>query len=306
MHTSLHTAVRRSACALLLLLVFISLAAATALAQEASTPASSRPPPSASPAPSPTLERRFFKNILRDQRAIWTSPLRLRAKDATWLAPLAISTAVLIATDRETAGELTNNEERLEVSRSISYGGALYTTGTMAAAVYLIGRQQHNPRARETGLLGAQALIDGLIVTKALKVIARRPRPLEDAGRGRFFDGGGSFPSGHAISAWSFATIVAEEYRHRPLIRWGAYSLATAVSISRFTARKHFLSDVLVGSAIGYGIGRYVYNAHHDPSLDSDKGAKTSGAAMSRLFPSIAPHYNRRGHIYGLNLTWSF
>jgi hypothetical protein len=31
------------------------------------------------------------------------------------------------------------------------------------------------------------------------------------------------------------------------------------VSVSRYTARDHFLSDALVGSVIGFGIGRYVY-----------------------------------------------
>ena len=297
-------AVRRRACAILLLII-IHLAAASALAQ--SPPANRPSDPPASPTPSPSLERRFLKNILRDQRAIWTSPFRMSGKDATWLAPLALSTAVLISTDRGTASSLANNDERLEVSRAISYTGAYYTTGGIAATFYLIGRGRNNPRARETGLLGAEALIDGIIVTKALKTITQRPRPLEDTGRGRFFDGGGAFPSGHAVSAWSFAAIVAEEYRHRPLVRWSAYGLATAVSLSRFTVRKHFLSDVLVGSAIGYGIGRYVYRAHHDPSLDSGGAATTTSATMmSQLFPSIAPQYNRHGHIYGVRLGWSF
>ena len=297
--------VRHTACAIALLTIIFCIAAVSVLAQ---SPSANKPStPTASPAPSPSLEHRFLKNILRDQRAIWTSPFRMSGKDVTWLAPLALSTGVLIATDQGTASSLGNNDERLEVSRAISYTGALYTTGGMAAAFYLIGRGRNNLRARETGLLGAEALLNGVIVTKALKAVTQRPRPLEDTGRGRFFDGGGAFPSGHAVSAWSFATIVAEEYRHRPFVRWSAYGLATAVSISRFTVRKHFLSDVLVGSAIGYGIGHYVYRTHHDPSLDSDgAGAATSGTMMSKLFPSIAPQYNRHGHIYGVRLGWSF
>jgi hypothetical protein len=47
------------------------------------------PSPAVSPAAKkPSLESDFFKNILRDQKAIWTSPMHLRAKDARWLAPL--------------------------------------------------------------------------------------------------------------------------------------------------------------------------------------------------------------------------
>jgi hypothetical protein len=69
----------------------------------AQTPSSASPSPQAQPTPS--LERRFFKNILRDQRDIWTSPLRLSSDDAKWLVPLGASTAALIATDRRTAGQ---------------------------------------------------------------------------------------------------------------------------------------------------------------------------------------------------------
>jgi membrane-associated phospholipid phosphatase len=84
------------------------------------------------------------------------------------------------------------------------------------------------------------------------------------------------------------------------------YSLATAVSISRFTARKHFLSDVLVGSALGYGIGRYVYRKNHDPSLDSNDGAEKTGAARSKLLPLVAPRFRPAERAYGLALAWDF
>src|SRR5262249_40005191 len=43
---------------------------------------------------------------------------------------------------------------------------------------------------------------------------------------------------------------------------------ATAVSISRVTGRQHFPSDVVVGGALGWLIGRQVYKAHHDTELD--------------------------------------
>ena len=42
---------------------------------------------------------------------------------------------------------------------------------------------------------------------------------------------------------------------------------AAAVSVSRYTGRNHFLSDVLVGSALGYGIGRR-QRQHHPRGLD--------------------------------------
>ncbi len=287
-----------SCCALLL--VSILAGASSAYAQSTPTPT---PTPQASPSPTPSLERQFLKNILRDQRAIWTSPFHLKQDDAKWLVPLGLSTAGLIATDRRTAGALHNDRLRLNISRDVSYLGSGYGTGAVAAAFYLVGRKTGNARTRETGILGAEALIDSGIVASVLKSATerRRPRAKEP---GDFFEGGLSFPSGHTIAAWSLATVVANEYRDRPLVQISAYGLATVVSISRFTGRNHFLSDVLVGSAIGYGIGRYVYRTHHDPALESISQERPTGP--SKLLPMIIPRYERAARNYGVALVWSF
>lgn len=258
-------------------------------------------------------EKKFFVNILRDQRAIWTSPFHLHESDAKWLAPFGLSTVALLATDRRTSGELVehgDNLNRLRISKDISQLGALYSTAGAAGVMYLAGRATHNDRLRETGLLGAEALIDSTIVASALKTASQRQRPPEDHSSGEFFDGGASFPSGHAISAWSLATVITQEYgHHRPLVQVGAYGLATAVSLSRYTGRKHFLSDVLVGSAMGYGIGRYVYHKHHDPALDAGNEKENDDhvvLARSKLLPSIIPLYYPRAHVYGGKLAWNF
>jgi membrane-associated phospholipid phosphatase len=275
----------------------------------------SSPDPQATPTPATTtsresLEKNFFRNILADQRGIWTSPFHLNRDDAKWGVPLMISSAALIATDRRTSGKLVENGDnlnRLRISKNISQLGAAYTTAGIAGAFYLVGRAGHNARARETGVLAAEALVNTTIVVEALKAASQRQRPPVDHSSGEFFDGGSSFPSGHAISAWSVATVIAQEYgQHRPFLRFGIYGLATAVSISRYTGRKHFLSDVLVGSAMGYGIGRYVYRHHHDPSLDSTTGKQTSGLLHSRLCPSVVPLYNARARAYGARMTWEF
>jgi hypothetical protein len=268
------------------------------------------PQPTPQAKPSPTLESRFLRNILRDQRAIWTSPFRAGRNDMKWLIPLGLSAATLAATDRYTAGELTEgggHSTRLRISKDISYGGSLYATGGIAATFYLAGRATKNPRLRETGLLGAEALIDSSIVVQVLKVASQRPRPPVDDASAEFFDGGASFPSGHATNVWSLATVIAYEYgQHRPLVRFGAYGLATAVSFSRYTGRNHFLSDVLVGSAIGYGIGRYVYQTHHDASLDSEDDATRMTSKRSKLMPLTSPLYSRASRSYGLALAWNF
>ena len=268
----------------------------------AQTPTNPSPTPKSSPTPS--LERKFLKNILRDQRAIWTSPLHLQKEDAKWLAPLGLSTAALIATDRRTADALDDNRTRLNVSHAVSYIGSGYGAGSIAGAFYLIGRATHNARARETGLLGGEALIDSGIVAFVIKHATQRPRPRAGKDRGDFFHGGLSFPSGHTIAAWSLATVVANEYKDNRLVQISAYGLAAAVSVSRYTGRNHFLSDVLVGSAIGYGIGRYVYRTHHDPAPEST--GQEPSRAPSKLLPLIIPRYERSARHYGVALVWSF
>ncbi len=78
--------------------------------------------------------------------------------------------------------------------------------------------------------------------------------------------------------------------------------------MARFTGLNHYLSDVLVGSAMGYGIGRYVYHAHHRGHSTSPGGADEEEDTVSRSkrLPAIAPMYNRRAHDYGVGLAWSF
>ena len=137
---------------------------------------------------------------------------------------------------------------------------------------------------------------------------SRRTRPTGGISRSDFFDGGSSFPSGHSIEAWSLATVIAHEYHDRLAVQIAAYGIASAVSVSRFTGRNHYLSDVLVGSALGYGIGRYVYHAHHRRNAAAGGGGDEEEVELSRSKwrPAIAPLYSRRAHDYGVAMAWSF
>jgi membrane-associated phospholipid phosphatase len=275
----------------------------TALSAHAQTPSSS-PSPTPGAAATPTLESQFFKNILHDQKAIWTSPFHLHSHDALWLAPLGLGTAALIATDQRTGDEIAESRAQLNASRIVSYAGSAYGVGSVAATFYLFGRAKHDDRARETGILGAEAIIDSAIVVTAVKEITQRTRPSGGVSRSDFFDGGSSFPSGHSIEVWSLATIVANEYHDHAAVQIAAYGIASAVSVARFTGQKHYLSDVLVGSALGYGIGKYVYHAHHRKPSDSSGDQEESRG--SKRWPMIAPQYDRRAKEYGVALAWSF
>ena len=269
-------------------------------------PAAAQTLPAPSPNPpvsaKPSLEKDFFKNILRDQKAIWTAPLQLERNDAKWMIPSGIGAMALFTTDRITGDEIAEFDGGLKASRIVSYPGSTYGVGAVAATFYIIGRKSNNSRTRETGILTAEAAIDGLIVSNALKVSTQRARPDAERERSEFFDGGSSFPSGHSVQAWAVATVIASEYHDRK-VQLAAYGVASAVSVARFTAGKHYISDVLIGCLLGYGIGRYVYRTHHRKeadTVDTEEGTTTSA------WPVITPRYNRPIRQYGVSLTWNF
>jgi len=133
-------------------------------------------------------------------------------------------------------------------------------------ALYGLGRYRDDAHAREAGILSGEALVDGMVVEQGMKLIFWRERPSQDNTRGLFFQGragvNSSFPSSHAVLAWSAAAVFAEEYPSR-WSQLGVYSLATGVSLTRVLGQQHFPTDVLVGSAAGWLVGHYVFRAHH-------------------------------------------
>jgi membrane-associated phospholipid phosphatase len=212
-----------------------------------------------------SLGLHLLKHIVKDQETIWTVPAHVHLSDADWLLPLGLVTAGLFATDTEFSKHLSNSPSRLKNSTTFSnYGiGAM---GGLAGGLYLWGQLRHDDHKSETGILAGEAALDSLGVVYTLKYSLGRERPLQDDYRGNFWSGGDGFPSEHAAAAWSIATVVAHEYPS-PLTEIMAYGLASAVSVSRLTAKQHFPSDVLIGSAIGWLSGEIVYRAHHDPEL---------------------------------------
>jgi membrane-associated phospholipid phosphatase len=215
---------------------------------------------------------RMPKYILHDQKAIWTSPFHTTKEDAKWWAIFGIATGVLIATDKHTVNQLPNSKTQVSISTWGSRFGEFYSLIPMSAGFYFIGTGEHNDRLRETGLIGFEALINASVVVEVLKIAADRARPLEAGGKGRFEDGpnrwSSSFPSGHAISTWSLASVVAHQYPHPLIIPILAYGLATTVVVARVGARQHFPGDVVAGSAMGWFIGDYVYGHRHNSELD--------------------------------------
>lgn len=209
--------------------------------------------------------RRLTLDLLNDQKEVWTSPFHLRFRDTEWLVPFAGLSTGLLVTDRDVSAHMSSEPRRAQRYRTIANGGVA-AFGGVAGGLYMLGKVRHDEHQKEAGLLSAEAGLNSVIVAEALKYITGRERPNVGDGRGGFFKGGSSFPSTHAIAAWSVAGILAHEYPG-PLTKVLAYGLATAVSVSRIQSRDHFPSDALVSSGLGWMIAQHVYRKHHDAEL---------------------------------------
>jgi undecaprenyl-diphosphatase len=93
------------------------------------------------------------------------------------------------------------------------------------------------------------------VVVHFLKLAFDRERPpVADPHLGSLvpIPGNPSFPSGHSATAFAAATAVAILC---PRMRPWALAIAAAVALSRVYLRVHFPLDVLVGAAVGAGLG---------------------------------------------------
>jgi hypothetical protein len=240
------------------------------------------------------LARKFFSNILLDQKEIWTSPFRMNRDTAKLWIGFGAVTAGLIASDQWSSKQLENSRGQVRWGGRVSQIGASYTLIPLAAGFYGYGAIFDEPKARETGVLGAEAMVDSLIVVEVLKTISGRNRPDSKNDKGKFFAGGRSFPSGHAIASWALASVISHEYSHTKWVPVVSYGLAAIVSTSRFAAQKHYASDIVVGGTMGWFIGRYVYKTHQDHSLHRH----------GWLRPQIMPRIDPQNREFGIALQF--
>jgi len=221
---------------------------------------------------------RLPRYILQDQKAIWTSPFHTDKANAKWWAIFGGTTALLIASDRWTSKQLPNTSDQIAVATWTSRIGSVYSLLPISGGFYFVGLGAGSERFRETGILGFEAIAGSQILVTVVKTATHRERPLEGSGNGSFWSEQGtvlnsSFPSGHAITSWALASVVAHEYPRPLIVPIIAYGLATTVVGSRFAVRQHFASDVVLGAGLGWFIGDYVYAKRHNRDLDERASA---------------------------------
>jgi membrane-associated phospholipid phosphatase len=207
------------------------------------------------------------KYLLEDQKAFWTLPGRFKVPSLFFYVPATIGTAFLVGSDTAIEGHLPTSPNTVKLAANGSTAGALGLVG-VGGGLFLLGQADKNEHQRETGFLVGEAAIDSYAISTAFQYITQRERPFSGNNKGKFFYGGNSFPSNTAAVAWSAASVLAHEYPGL-LTKLLAYGVASGVSVGRVIGEKHWTSDAVVGSALGWYLGRQIYRA------------RTSGAEIS-------------------------
>ncbi len=143
-------------------------------------------------------------------------------------------------------------------------------------------------------MASAEALTATLLVTQALKLGIGRTRP-RHALYGQPIDEEAhlSFPSGHASLAFSAASFLTLDLGARVSgpAQVGAgvllHALAGLVAFSRVHDQAHYLSDVVVGAALGIASGAGCYLAHFH--LDGRARRRGASLPVAGTGLSIAP-----------------
>jgi membrane-associated phospholipid phosphatase len=235
---------------------------------------SQAPAPSPIPQPAPLAGRPvswklLVPNLLSDQERIWTFPARL-VQGQSWIPTAVIlgTGAGLVALD-PTEANYFRRTKTFQGFNNIFTGNATVVGTILApASLYAIGLARKDSKMEQTALFAGEAVADAEILTTVLKDATKRVRPagfpasgnLYDSwfdSRGSFLRGNGSFPSGHAIAAFSVAAVIARRYGNHRWVPYAAYGMAALVGFSRLSLSAHFVSDVFMGGALGYSISRF-------------------------------------------------
>jgi membrane-associated phospholipid phosphatase len=176
-------------------------------------------------------------------------------------------------------------DHQSNVSEVAAFAGEMFGSElpiAVAGAGYIIGLVMKNNKIKKTSVLLAKSLLITGLIAQGLKRAFHRERPGSGNGPYEFggpsFRGGDlSFPSGHTITAFTFATFIAEYTKGKSkIIPVLAYAAAGLGAWSRVHDNAHWASDVIVGALIGHLVTKMILK----------KYTKKSGISIS---PYMSP-----------------
>ena len=217
----------------------------------------------------PELNKTYLKSYYYDTKSFIVSPTKWKARQ--WIEFGAITSAGILAYTQDEkiqkyfVGHQSETADKLSKYIFEPIGNGIGTS-VIIGSLYLGGRLTNNKRLAGTSLTAAKAFVVSSVCTQAIKQLTHRHRPYQDEipdhakWEGPFADiHYNSFPSGHSTAAFSLATVFALEYSHTIWVPVVAYTLAAGTAVSRLYDNDHWASDVVIGTAIGFVTGRFMW-----------------------------------------------
>jgi membrane-associated phospholipid phosphatase len=209
-------------------------------------------------APHPQPAHTGFKALVFDTASDFKAFPR---RKSTWviLGLGAAGAALAHPLDDELNDKMTGSAAVGKFFAAGKWIGSVYGQGGTAVGLYVIGRyaMAHAagaPKTNKVSHLGfdmLRALTLSQALTQGIKVAVQRDRPTGECC---------AFPSGHASAAFATATVLERHLGYRGA--WPTYVVASYVAASRLHDNRHFLSDVVFGSAVGIASGWTVVGRH--------------------------------------------
>jgi membrane-associated phospholipid phosphatase len=242
-----------------------ALAAAPAdLAAQTIAPDSQNRPSISTSAPAPVAMQDVIADAIQDFKRIpsWTN--------IAILAAGGLGAAMGHTSDRSVSTAMSGSQRLGTVFGLGEAAGGARMQLFGALGTYAVGRFSGHNKIATIGADLIQSQIVAQSMTAAIKMSVNRTRP----------DGTQySFPSGHSSVTFATATVLQRDLGWKVGIP--AYGFATYVAASRIQDKRHFLSDVAFGAAIGIVAGRSVTVGKGDTKFAVAPSATPGGGGIS-------------------------
>lgn len=193
------------------------------------------------------------------KRAIQT----LKSADTWWNVGLGLGVVALSGALDKSADRWATKRMGTPSSKAIANVGNNLPL-LVGGVAGLLAFDDSDPRLSKTSFTALESGVIGVLASEVGKYVIGRSRPQVGKGAGDFHpmrlsNGTSGFPSGHTTAMWAMVTPYAKEYQAPWL-----YGIAALTNLARVTDRKHFVSDTVGGSLLGYAIGNAFWNWHQD------------------------------------------
>jgi membrane-associated phospholipid phosphatase len=217
------------------------------------------------------INKEFIYEGLRNTRDVYLSPLHWEAYDWLKVGVLGGSAILIYAYDRQLQDFVQDHKSNVlgSLADVTNYLGNGYVVLPAEALLYCYGALAEDEKARRISLEMLESFAIVGVTVNTIKFLTHRHRPSAsdspDIWDGPSFSSHNiAFPSGHSSVAFSWATVLAEEFKDKPVIGIVSYALATCTSFARVYNNKHWVSDVFVGAVLSHFITKKIVSLHAD------------------------------------------